>query len=81
LCFNPALGYRPVGIDLPELKSNNNPVVFVIGGNDTVVPANENFAWIRQYSNPNFVLKWYNEMGHRVDIDTFSYEVELFAKK
>jgi pimeloyl-ACP methyl ester carboxylesterase len=80
LCFNPALGYRSIRIDLPELKSNNNPVVFVIGGKDTVVPADENFAWIRQHSNPNFVLKWYNEMEHRVDIDTFSYEVELFAK-
>jgi pimeloyl-ACP methyl ester carboxylesterase len=81
LCFNLALGYRSISIDLPGLKSNNNPVVFVIGGKDTVVQADENFAWIRQHANPNFVLKWYNEMEHRVDIDTFSYEVELFTKK
>jgi hypothetical protein len=30
LCFNPALGYRPIEIELPELKQNDNPIVFVI---------------------------------------------------
>jgi pimeloyl-ACP methyl ester carboxylesterase len=80
LCFNPALGYRPFDVTLPELKSNDNPIVFVIGGKDTVVPATENFTWIRRNPNPNFVLKWYNEMEHRVDITTFEKEVEAFAK-
>jgi hypothetical protein len=73
------LGYRSFDIALPELKTNNNPVVFVIGGKDTVVPATENFTWIHRNLNPNFVLKWYNEMEHRVDITTFETEVEAFA--
>jgi pimeloyl-ACP methyl ester carboxylesterase len=80
LCFNPALCFRPIPIGLPELKPNNNPVVFVLGGQDDTVPALDNFAWICQNSNPNFVLKWYHEMGHRVDIGTFRIEVEAFAK-
>ncbi|MDR0725476.1 MAG: hypothetical protein LBF59_05645 [Prevotellaceae bacterium] len=80
LCFNPALGYRSIDIRLPELKSNDNPTVFVIGGKDNVVPAVENFIWIRQNINSNFVLKWYNEMEHRVDIETFTTEIEAFAR-
>jgi dienelactone hydrolase len=79
LCFNPALAYRPIDIILPELKPDNSFVVFVLGGKDDLIPAVENFAWIRQNPNPNFVLKWYNTMGHRVDIDTFEKEVELFT--
>jgi predicted esterase YcpF (UPF0227 family) len=79
LCFNPALGYRPLEIVLPEVKHATNPVVYVIGGKDTVVPATKNFEWIRQNSNPDFVLKWYNEMEHRVDIATFTKEVKAFA--
>jgi esterase/lipase len=79
LCFNPALGYCPVDIRLPELKCNDNPVVFVIGGEDDIVPAVENFTWIRQHINSNFVLKWYNKMGHRVDITTFAVEIKAFA--
>jgi pimeloyl-ACP methyl ester carboxylesterase len=80
LCFNPALGFCPIRIDLPELKPNNNPIVFVLGGQDDTVPAVDNFEWIRQNPNQHFVLKWYNEMGHRVDIKTFRYEVEAFAE-
>jgi pimeloyl-ACP methyl ester carboxylesterase len=79
LCFNPALGYRPLEIALPELKHATNPLVFVIGGKDTVVPATDNFNWIRQNPNPHFVLKWYNEMEHRVDISTFTKEIKAFA--
>jgi esterase/lipase len=79
LCFNPALGHRPIDIYLPELKCNDNPIVFVIGGEDNVVPAIENFTWIRQNANQNFVMKWHNKMGHRVDITTFSIELEAFA--
>ena len=78
LCFNPALGHRPIDIRLPTLEKGNNPVVFVIGGKDTVVPAAENFAWIRLNANPNFILKWYNDMGHRVDIEIFRKEIALF---
>ncbi|MDR3197815.1 MAG: hypothetical protein LBU34_08120 [Planctomycetaceae bacterium] len=90
LCFNPALHFRPIHFDLPELKPNNNPpnnnppnnpIVFVLGGQDDTVPVIESFAWIRQNPNPNFVLKWYNEMGHRVDIKTFENEVRLFAER
>jgi len=80
LCFNPALGYRSININLPEMKSANNPIVFIIGGKDTVVPAVENFTWICQNPNPNFVLKWYNQMEHRIDIETFACEVEAFSK-
>lgn len=78
LCFNPALGFRSIEIPLPEIKANNNPIVFILGGQDDVVPAVENFTWIRQNPNPKFVLKWYNEMGHRVDIDIFEKEVENY---
>lgn len=80
LCFNPALGNRPFQLPLPELKANNNPIVFVLGGQDDVVPSVENFTWIRNNPNPNFMLKWYNQIGHRVDIDTFEKEVKLFAE-
>ena len=80
LCFNPALGHRPFEIDLPKLKAADNPIVFVIGGKDMVVPADKNFAWIRSNSNPNFVLKWYNSMEHQIDIETFSKEIEAFSK-
>jgi pimeloyl-ACP methyl ester carboxylesterase len=80
LCFNPALGYHPTEIEVPELKQNDNPIVFVIGGKDTVVPSERNFAWIRQNPNQNFILKWYNEMEHRIDAGTFEKEAESFAK-
>jgi predicted esterase YcpF (UPF0227 family) len=81
LCFNPALGCRrPVEVRLPELKANSHPLVFVLGGQDTVVPAVENFTWIRKNPNPNFTLKWYNEMSHHVGIDTFATEVEAFSR-
>jgi len=55
-------------------------VCFIIGGKDTVVPAVENFTWICQNSNPNFVLKWYNQIEHRIDIETFAREAEEFSK-
>jgi pimeloyl-ACP methyl ester carboxylesterase len=80
LCFNPALCFRPIAINLPELEENNNPIIFILGGQDDTVPVADNFEWIRKNPNKNFALKWYNEMGHRVDIQTFSHEVELFEK-
>jgi len=78
LCFNPAFVYRPIEIQLPDLETGNNPIVFVIGGRDVIVPAARNFAWIRLNANPNFVLKWYNNIGHRIDVETFAKEIELF---
>jgi esterase/lipase len=80
LCFNPALCLRPVQVDVPELKPGNNPIVFILGGQDDTIPAVDNFEWIRQNANRRFVLKWYNEEGHRVEMQTFRHEVELFAK-
>ena len=79
LCFNPALGFRSIEIPLPKIIANNNPIIFVLGGQDDVVPSVENFAWIRQNPNPNFVMKWYNQMGHRVNIETFEKEIALFS--
>ncbi|MDR2971474.1 MAG: dienelactone hydrolase family protein [Bacteroidales bacterium] len=81
LCFNPALCCCPIEIDLPKLVKSNNHTVFVIGGKDNVVPAVENFEWIRLNANSNFELRWYNKMAHRVDVKIFKKEVERFLKR
>ena len=67
-------------IDLPEPVDEpaGDLVVFVIGGKDTVVPADENLAWIKNNVHFNYVLKWHNEMEHRVDINTFKTEIKAF---
>ncbi|MDR0926379.1 MAG: hypothetical protein LBO69_01260, partial [Ignavibacteria bacterium] len=75
LCFNPALEGLTIDIslNLPPLKKDFASIIFVIGGRDDVVIAEKNFQWICQQNlNPNFILKWYNEMPHVVYMDVFA---------
>ena len=78
LCFNPALGFRPLQFEIPDIQHSNNPIVFVIGGMDTVVPARQNIEWINCNVHSDFILKWYNELEHRIDIDIFEKEIYRF---
>lgn len=81
LLFNPALIFRSIDVNLPTIIDNNNPITFIIGGQDVVVSAKENTDWIvSKNNNANFMLKWYNQMEHRVDIETFETEVDLFSE-
>lgn len=80
LLFNPALVYTSIEINLPKLKDNSNLLTFIIGGKDTVVPAKENRTWVESINtNTNYILKWYNQLEHRIDLDTFKTEVDAFA--
>ena len=81
LCFNPALGFRPLLFEFPDIQCSNNPIIFVIGGGDTVVPARQNVEWITCNVYSDFVLKWYDELEHRIDIETFEKEIYQFACK
>ena len=78
LVFNPALGFRPLLFEFPDIQYSNNQIVFVIGGKDTVVPARQNVEWITCNVHSDFVLKWYNELEHRIEIDIFENEICRF---
>ena len=78
LCFNPALCFRPLPFEFPDIQHSTNPIVFVIGGKDTIVPALQNIEWITRNAHSNFVLKWYNKLEHRIDIETFEREIYHF---
>ena len=78
LCFNPALGFRSFPFEFPDIQRSNKLIVFVIGGKDTVVPALQNVEWITRNIHSDFVLKWHDELGHRIDIETFEKEIYRF---
>lgn len=81
LLFNPALPLNSLGFSFPDSPTNRAFTIFVLGGKDTVVPAMDNANWIiRNNKNENFIMKWYNKMEHRVDIDTFTHEINEFAQ-
>lgn len=78
LCFNPALGYRPLNFDFSHIQHSNNRKTFVIGTKDTVVPAKQNVEWIINNVHSDFKLNWHYDLEHRIDIETFEKEVKEF---
>lgn len=80
LIFNPALNCKPRSVCMSELKPNNSLMVIVLGGEDKIVPPKYTFMFVRNNPNPNYILKWYNAMEHRIDIEVFKTEVEAFFR-
>ena len=84
LCFNPALcAVEEVRkhAEIPEIIPKSNKITFVIGGKDTTVPALRSFEWITKNVYPDFILKWYNSMGHHTEIAVLDIETKQFFEK
>ena len=85
LLFNPALKKRPVQQNIPELNQSNASYLlhFVLGGQDEVVPANDNLKWISEnrMPNTNFKITLLNEMEHRIPQNIFEIEVKEFFRQ
>ena len=84
LCFNPALCIIEEvrkHAEIPEIIPKSNKITFVIGGKDTTVPALISFDWLAKNVHPDFILKWYNSMGHHTEISVLDIEVKQFFEK
>ncbi len=85
LLFNPALPYRSVQQNIPELQSTafTSLLHFALGGKDDVIKANDNLAWIasNRSLNTNYHISIHREMGHQISLDKFEIEVKEFFKQ
>jgi len=79
LLFNPALPFRSVGIDLPtQDKIRDTYLRVVIGGQDDIIDAVQNVAWLATHEKGDMDIRWRNTLGHRISMDVFEEEVDGF---
>jgi uncharacterized protein len=79
LLFNPALPFRSVGIDLPaQDKVRGTYLRVIIGGQDDIIDAVQNVAWLATHEKGEMDIRWRNMLGHRIPIDVFEEEVSGF---
>jgi hypothetical protein len=85
LLFNPAIAERSVEIQYnPEELLGNHPlpVFLIIGKNDEVVSPFKCLDTIMgDTQNDTVYVTLHRNLEHRIDIETFSKEVERFAKQ
>lgn len=82
LLFNPALPLRSVGIDLPaQDKVRDSYLRVVIGGQDDIIDAVQNVAWLATHEKGDMDIRWRNTLGHRIPTDVFEEEVGGFFER
>lgn len=85
LLFNPALPYKSVSQNIPELNSQNASSLlhFALGGKDDTIKANDNLKWISENRNLNTDIKIcvHNQMGHQIPLGIFGIEVDEFFRQ
>ena len=82
LLFNPALPFRPVQQNVPELDflKPTSLLHFALGGQDDIIKANDNLKWISVNRNPlnDIKIAIHSQMGHQIPLDIFETEVGAF---
>jgi uncharacterized protein len=82
LLFNPALPFRSVGIDLPtQDKIRDTYLRVVIGGQDDIIDAVQNVAWLATHEKGDMDIRWTNTLGHRIPLEVFEEEVGGFFER
>lgn len=82
LIFNPALPFKSIGPDIPEIETNRSAFLkVIIGGQDDVVLPLVNFDWILNHEKGDFEIKWNNLQGHQTPVEIFEVEVKTFFEK
>lgn len=85
LLFNPALPYRSVPQNIPELNSHNAPslIHFALGGQDDVIKANDNLKWISEHRilNTDIKICVHKHMEHQIPLGIFGIEVDEFFRQ
>ena len=85
LLFNPALQQKKVTQNIPVLNPLNASSLlhFVLGGQDDVVPANDNLKWLSEnrMMNTDYNISIQKNLKHQIVIEIFKIEVSEFFKQ
>jgi hypothetical protein len=78
LLFNPAFHSRPTDVSEVKLGTYNPHITVVFGSDDSVIEPNRTLEIMK---SGGFKYDYYfqNELGHRIDIDTFTHWVEFVS--
>lgn len=83
LLFNPALAQRSVPQTIPEIKNNTSPFKqIVIGTQDDVVNPKQTLKFLSDtlIDHPEYKIHIHNHLAHRIPLEVFEEEIELFFK-
>lgn len=86
LLYNPALPYRNsvvqnISLDLPKKQS---PLMrIVLGGQDDVIKAKDNLAFLAQncFENTDYAIVIKNDLAHQIPVDVFEEETKDFFER
>ncbi|WP_434036318.1 YqiA/YcfP family alpha/beta fold hydrolase [Formosa sp. 4Alg 33] len=85
LLFNPALAQRSVHQNTPELTPHHKSALkhLVLGTADTKVNPAETLQFLSKTisRNPEYTIHLRNDLEHRIPLDIFKEEVDLFFSK
>lgn len=84
LLFNPALPYRSKIVqNIPVITERTHLMQFVIGQQDDVILAKDNLECIMKLlpSNNDIRIHIIKNLGHRISLEVFESEVNLFFSK
>lgn len=85
LLFNPALKFQSFRTDIiePDATSLRNDYFnyIVLGEKDQTIPFNQTIRYLEEKEiSKNYEIETLKNLEHRIDLDTFRYAVEKFAK-
>lgn len=83
LLYNPALPYRnSVVQNIPsDLPKKHSPLMrIVLGGQDDVIKAKDNLAFLSQnsFENTDYAILIKNDLAHQIPVDVFEEETKAF---
>ncbi|MGO1752549.1 MAG: YqiA/YcfP family alpha/beta fold hydrolase [Psychroflexus sp.] len=83
LLFNPALASQSVQQEVPEYVSNKRNLKHVVlGAKDEIVNPSETLSFLSNHlkTNTAFTINYRLDLAHRIPVEIFQEEVELFFK-
>jgi dienelactone hydrolase len=83
LLYNPALPYRnSVVQNIPsDLPKKHSPLMrIVLGGQDDVIKAKDNLAFLSQncFKNTDYAILIKNDLAHQIPVDVFEEQTKAF---
>lgn|SRR5699024_5588651 len=83
LLFNPALTYRSVHQEIPEvINSKSNFKHLVLGANDDLIKPEDTLKFIgSSIGKDNYHLNIRQDLAHRIPVPVFQEEVKAFFKR
>jgi len=83
LLFNPALAKRSVPQNIPEIKNNSSRLKqIVLGTQDDVVNPKQTLKFLSEtlIDHPEYKIHIHSHLAHRIPLDVFKEEIQLFFK-